>query len=160
MKKTPKFMVATNPMVDSKPQYILHTGSPEVLIRVVLLDDITEEQKKDVRLIVPEGKMNSVPGTRYVLYFEKFFEQSEENSKKLVGLMNRAKDWWVAYLKNKNLRTDIMDEKEIRELIKKADKRAEDVEGQLIHYKKEMGQEIEELRERIDMLNRQLEDLE
>jgi hypothetical protein len=100
MDKTPKFMVATNPMVDPQKQYILHTGSPEVLIRVILLDDLNPGQKQDVRMMYPDGNLNQVKETRYVLYFEKFFEQSDkENTKKLSGLMNRAKDWWFAYLK-------------------------------------------------------------
>ncbi len=103
MSKTPKFMVATNPMVDPKKQYILHTGSPEVLIRAVLLDDIDPVMKDDIRLMIPDGKLNRVKETRYVLYFEKFFEQSDkENTKKLSGLMRRAEDWWFAYLREKN----------------------------------------------------------
>ena len=104
MSKIPKFMVATNPLVDADKQYILHTGSPEVLIRAIKWDDVDASLNADVRLRFPAGELNRVKETRYVLYFEKFFEQSEkENTKKLTGLMKRAQDWWFAYLRGQNL---------------------------------------------------------
>lgn len=104
MSKTPKFMVASNPLVDPNVKYIVHTGSPEVIIRIIYWNDVSPALNKDIRLRFPTGELNRVKDTRYVLYFEKFFTQSDkENIKKLTGLMKRAEDWWFAYLKNKTL---------------------------------------------------------
>jgi hypothetical protein len=111
MKKLPKFQVQFNPMVDASQKFIFHTRSPEMLIRVLLIDDLTKEQDEDIRARYPLGTFNKVPGTRYILIIEKFYNEIDTEEKKadLAGVLKRAADWWVAYLKfEERKKTDVL----------------------------------------------------
>lgn len=97
MKKMAKFSIVVNPLVDPNIKHIYHSREPELLIKVVLLDDMTKEQNDHFRTRFPNRVFNKVLGTRYILVLEKIF--TPDKKEQLDKVLKRAADWYVAYEK-------------------------------------------------------------
>lgn len=94
--KTPKFLIAENPLIDDGRVFIIHARDPFIFAEVFHFNLDQEKEWMDCKRKFSVGSSVDYPGELICIGAIFIATDSAEG---LAGLMSRMGDWYHAYLK-------------------------------------------------------------
>ena len=101
--KLPRFMIAENPMAQPGEEYILHTKSPKMLLKVIDATGVAYAKRNELVKKIAVGASCEVNGQLFYIYpIAQYSHISQKNlpeiNEDLSLLMKRIADWWKSYI--------------------------------------------------------------